>query len=74
MLACDCTVTRILLDENGVPLDCGKEARTATVPQRRALAVRDGGVRSRDAGLRRGGAMPIISFTGTMVAQQISTI
>ncbi|MER2208391.1 MAG: HNH endonuclease signature motif containing protein, partial [Rhodococcus sp. (in: high G+C Gram-positive bacteria)] len=27
----------------GVPLDCGKEARTATVPQRRALAVRDGG-------------------------------
>ena len=43
MLACDCTVTRILLDENGVPLDCGKEARTATVPQRRALAVRDGG-------------------------------
>ena len=42
MLACDCTVTRILLDENGVPLDCGKEARTATVPQRRALAVRDG--------------------------------
>jgi hypothetical protein len=43
MLACDCTVTRILLDENGVLLDCGKEARTATVPQRRALAVRDGG-------------------------------
>ncbi|MCW2297314.1 HNH endonuclease signature motif containing protein [Rhodococcus erythropolis] len=43
MLACDCTVTRILLDENGVPLDCGKEVRTATVPQRRALAVRDGG-------------------------------
>jgi hypothetical protein len=43
MLACDCTVTRILLDENGVPLECGKEARTATVPQRRALAVRDGG-------------------------------
>ncbi|MBH5143178.1 HNH endonuclease signature motif containing protein [Rhodococcus erythropolis] len=43
MLACDCTVTRILLDENGVPLEYGKEARTATVPQRRALAVRDGG-------------------------------
>ena len=43
MLARDCTVTRILLDDNGVLLDCGKEARTATVPQRRALAVRDGG-------------------------------
>ena len=29
MLACDCTVTRILLDENGVPLECGKEARNS---------------------------------------------
>ena len=31
------------------------------------------GARFRGAGLRRGGAMPIILFTGTMVAQQIST-
>ncbi len=34
---------RILLDENGVRLECGREVRTATVPQRRALAVHDGG-------------------------------
>ena len=32
------------------------------------------GARFRGAGHRRGGAMPIILFTGTMVAQQISTI
>ncbi len=32
------------------------------------------GVRFRDAGHHRGGAMPIISFTGTMVAQRISKI
>ncbi|MCJ0904280.1 HNH endonuclease signature motif containing protein [Rhodococcus sp. ARC_M6] len=43
MLACDCTVTRILLDQNGVPLNHGLDERTATVPQRRALTVRDGG-------------------------------
>ncbi|TCN57245.1 HNH endonuclease [Rhodococcus sp. SMB37] len=43
MLACDCHVTRILLDEHGVPLAHGRTHRTATTAQRRALAVRDGG-------------------------------
>ncbi|MDV8070308.1 DUF222 domain-containing protein [Rhodococcus sp. IEGM 1366] len=43
MLACDCEVTRILLDSNGVPLNHGMKARLASVPQRRALTVRDGG-------------------------------
>ncbi|MFD6857211.1 DUF222 domain-containing protein [Rhodococcus sp. NPDC060090] len=43
MLACDCHVTSILLDEHGVPLVHGRMQRTATVAQRRALAVRDGG-------------------------------
>ncbi|MDI9916115.1 HNH endonuclease signature motif containing protein [Rhodococcus sp. IEGM 1379] len=41
MLACDCTVARILLDQNGI--SAGLDERTATVPQRRALAVGDGG-------------------------------
>ncbi|TCN48192.1 HNH endonuclease [Rhodococcus sp. SMB37] len=43
MLACDCQVTRILLDEHGVPLAHGRTHRSATVAQRRALTVRDGG-------------------------------
>ncbi|MFD6856611.1 DUF222 domain-containing protein [Rhodococcus sp. NPDC060090] len=43
MLACDCQVTRILLDEHGVPLAHGQTRRTASREQRRALAVRDGG-------------------------------
>ncbi len=29
MLASDCTVTRILLDESGVPLACGKESENS---------------------------------------------
>ncbi|MGX6512552.1 DUF222 domain-containing protein [Rhodococcus sp. SJ-2] len=43
MLACDCQVTRILLDDHGVPLAHGRTHRSATTAQRRALAVRDGG-------------------------------
>ncbi|MEE2058278.1 HNH endonuclease signature motif containing protein [Rhodococcus artemisiae] len=43
MLACDCQVTRLLLDEHGVPLAHGRTHRSATTAQRRALTVRDGG-------------------------------
>lgn len=42
-LACCATVTRILLDDRGSPLDVGRAHRLATPAQRKALAVRDGG-------------------------------
>jgi Domain of unknown function (DUF222)/HNH endonuclease len=43
LLACDCTLQRIILDAAGYPLDVGREQRLATPAQRRALIVRDGG-------------------------------
>lgn len=43
MLACDAVVSRIVVDDHGVPLAHGRAHRTATAAQRRALAIRDGG-------------------------------
>lgn len=40
--ACDCSVARMVLDADGVPLDHGRGVRTATAAQRRALVARDG--------------------------------
>ena len=37
MLACDATITRIITDLTGLPLDVGRTHRTATRAQRRAL-------------------------------------
>lgn len=42
-LACTATLTRVLLDPNGAPLDVGRTHRLATQAQRKALAARDGG-------------------------------
>ncbi|WP_088319841.1 HNH endonuclease signature motif containing protein [Kineosporia sp. R_H_3] len=42
-LACTATLTRVLLDPNGAPLDVGRAHRLATPAQRKALAARDGG-------------------------------
>ncbi|WP_088319779.1 HNH endonuclease signature motif containing protein [Kineosporia sp. R_H_3] len=42
-LACAATLTRVLLDPNGAPLDVGRTHRLATPAQRKALAARDGG-------------------------------
>ncbi|WP_369812731.1 DUF222 domain-containing protein [Kineosporia sp. R_H_3] len=42
-LACAATLTRVLLDPNGAPLDVGRAHRLATPAQRKALAARDGG-------------------------------
>jgi 5-methylcytosine-specific restriction protein A len=42
-LCCDAQVTPIVLGGNSEPLDVGREKRCATLPQRRAVAVRDGG-------------------------------
>ena len=42
-LSCTATLTRVLLDGNGAPLDVGRAHRLATPAQRKALAVRDGG-------------------------------
>jgi Domain of unknown function (DUF222)/HNH endonuclease len=44
-LACDAWVTRVVLDPAGQPLNVGRTRRLATIAQRRALEVRDGGCR-----------------------------
>ncbi|MFN8050808.1 MAG: DUF222 domain-containing protein [Acidimicrobiales bacterium] len=42
-LMCDASLFAIVVDSLGVPLDMGREVRTATAAQRRALVRRDGG-------------------------------
>jgi hypothetical protein len=39
---CDCSVARMVLDADGMPLDHGRAVRSATAAQRRALVARDG--------------------------------
>jgi hypothetical protein len=41
-LACDASVARVLTGPSGLPLDVGREQRTATAAIRRAVEVRDG--------------------------------
>lgn len=41
-LACDCEITRMVLDSDGVPLDVGRSQRTYSRELRRAVLVRDG--------------------------------
>ena len=41
-LACDCTVTRILLASDSTVIDVGRSKRTVSGPARRALDARDG--------------------------------
>lgn len=43
VLLCDCSLRRLVLDAEGVPLDMGRAVRAPTPAQRRALDVRDGG-------------------------------
>ncbi len=42
-LACDCTVTRILLDSESMVIDVGRAKRVVSGPQSKALRVRDRG-------------------------------
>ena len=42
-LACDAKITPIVLGGEGQPLDVGRERRTVTPPQRKAIAARDRG-------------------------------
>jgi len=42
-LACDCTITRILLSSDSTVIDVGRAKRVITGPQRKALRVRDQG-------------------------------
>jgi hypothetical protein len=42
-LACDCSLTRILLDSDSMVIDVGRAKRVISGPQRKALAVRDRG-------------------------------
>jgi hypothetical protein len=42
-LACDCTVTRILLNSDSTVIDVGRAKRVISGPQRKALRVRDQG-------------------------------
>jgi hypothetical protein len=41
-LACDCSVTRILLDSDSMVIDVGRAKRVVSGPTRKALNVRDG--------------------------------
>ncbi|MCZ4553079.1 DUF222 domain-containing protein [Gordonia rubripertincta] len=41
MTVCDSVITKILLDNNGVPLEVGREFRTVTPAIRKALIARD---------------------------------
>jgi hypothetical protein len=41
-LACDCSVTRILLDSDSLVIDVGRAKRVISVAQRKALNARDG--------------------------------
>ncbi len=40
-LACDCSLTRILLDSDSMVIDVGRAKRTISAPQRKALNARD---------------------------------
>jgi hypothetical protein len=42
-LACDCSVTRILLGSDSMVIDVGRAKRVISGPQRKALNARDGG-------------------------------
>ena len=43
LIACDATLTSVIVDHSGVPLDVGHAERLFTPAIRKALAVRDGG-------------------------------
>ncbi|HEY2598712.1 MAG TPA: DUF222 domain-containing protein, partial [Candidatus Dormibacteraeota bacterium] len=40
-LACDCSLTRILLSSDSMVIDVGRAKRTISAPQRKALNARD---------------------------------
>jgi hypothetical protein len=40
-LACDCSLTRVLLDSESVVIEVGRSKRVVSAPARRALAARD---------------------------------
>jgi hypothetical protein len=44
-LACDCGITRVLLDSESVVIDVGRSKRMISAPAMRALKARDGGCR-----------------------------
>lgn len=44
-LACDCSITRVLLDSRSMVIDVGRAKRVPAPPVRRALEARDGGCR-----------------------------
>ena len=44
-LLCDCTISRVILGPDSVPIDVGRDTRVVNRAQRRAVTVRDGGCR-----------------------------
>ncbi|WP_438803992.1 DUF222 domain-containing protein, partial [Mycolicibacterium neoaurum] len=54
LIACDATLTSVIVDQSGVPLDVGRAERLFTPAIRKALAVRDGGCPS---GVRAAGVL-----------------
>ena len=50
-ISCDATISRVLIDSEGVPVGLGRSKRLFTSPQRRLLALRDGGCRFPGCGM-----------------------
>jgi Domain of unknown function (DUF222) len=59
-LFCDANVCRVVMDGESVVIDVGRDSRTATPAQRRALIVRDGAACSPAVTGRPAGAKPTI--------------
>jgi hypothetical protein len=68
-LACDAEVIPVVLSSRGEPLNIGRATRTVPTAIRRAVLLRDGGVRFRGVQYRLAGATSTISCTGSTTAR-----
>jgi hypothetical protein len=73
-LECDAKITPVVLGGEGQPLDVGREKRTVTPAQRKAIAARDRGCAYLAATKLLTGAKCTTSFTGSTAAEPISII
>ena len=72
-LACDCSVTRILLDSDSMVIDVGRAKRVISGPARKALNVRDRAAPGRVAIGRRPGPRDITWCTGSTAGRMNQT-
>lgn len=72
-ILCDAGISRFIVQGDSVPLDMGRQVRTATSAQRQALSCGTPAVPTRGAMPRPSGATFITSPTGWMGAGPTST-